>query len=74
MDFFARKDALRDKDGGMKGSFGGNLVAANRNTILSRLKLCRSCENYKIGICKKCGCFVKAKIRLNAVVCPVQKW
>lgn len=39
-----------------------------------RMQICKSCENYKIGICIKCGCFMKLKTKLVKATCPENKW
>lgn len=41
-----------------------------------RLGICKSCNFYfsPTGQCKKCGCFLSAKIRLARQRCPVGKW
>lgn len=42
----------------------------------SRLEICRSCEFYKPSRnqCKKCGCFMKLKTKLEEARCPIGKW
>ena len=74
MDIHAKKDALKGKDGGIKGSFGGNLSFADRDTVEDRLSICRNCDELKIGICTRCGCLIAAKVRLQIAVCPARKW
>jgi len=42
----------------------------------SRIETCKSCE-YLIKItntCKKCGCFMSLKTKLENAVCPIGKW
>jgi len=41
-----------------------------------RLKICQSCEFFKVNgsRCKKCGCFMKAKTTLEMARCPIGKW
>jgi hypothetical protein len=51
-------------------------MLANQDTIKERLDICRSCP-YLIPItytCKKCGCFMKIKTKLETSVCPLDKW
>ena len=42
----------------------------------SRLEICRGCEFYrqKSNQCKKCGCFMKLKTKLEEARCPIGKW
>lgn len=69
MDVYAQKLALKDKDGGVKGSFGGNFNFADRTTVVARLKLCRLCKDYKFGVCALCGCLVRVKSKFQIAVC-----
>lgn len=41
-----------------------------------RAATCNSCEhlNKTLSICKKCGCFMPAKVRLKWASCPIGKW
>lgn len=41
-----------------------------------RIKTCRSCDHLiKItNTCKKCGCFMILKAKLESASCPVGKW
>ena len=41
-----------------------------------RLEICRSCEFFRprTETCKKCGCFMKLKTKLEAAKCPIGKW
>ena len=41
-----------------------------------RMKICRGCEFFRDSIaqCKKCGCFMPVKTRLEIAKCPVGKW
>lgn len=50
---------------------------------IPRLQICNQCENNKSGICKKCGCILKAKARVDFLLdengksiggCPENKW
>lgn len=42
----------------------------------SRLAICKSCpELIKLTTqCRKCGCFMAAKTKLQKAVCPIGKW
>lgn len=41
-----------------------------------RLNICKSCEFYRerTNQCKKCGCFMKLKTKLENARCPLGKW
>ena len=41
-----------------------------------RINICRKCEFYfkPTGNCRKCGCFMHIKTRLNYAKCPILKW
>ncbi len=49
---------------------------ASEELAESRLKICQTCEFFKVNgaRCKKCGCFMKAKTTLEMAKCPVGKW
>lgn len=41
-----------------------------------RIEICKACPEL-IGMttqCKKCGCFMSAKARLESAKCPLGKW
>jgi hypothetical protein len=42
----------------------------------TRMNLCLGCEHLiKLTTqCKKCGCFMTAKTKLENAVCPIGKW
>jgi hypothetical protein len=43
---------------------------------ISRLEICKSCPEL-ISLttqCKKCGCFMAIKTKLEAAKCPIGKW
>jgi len=40
-----------------------------------RYAICKACiEASKLGICKKCGCYIPAKVQSPRSVCPLKKW
>lgn len=49
---------------------------ANNELATIRYELCKACpELIKLTKqCKKCGCFMAAKTKLAAAVCPIGKW
>lgn len=40
-----------------------------------RLEICNKCP-YKssLGVCKKCGCLLSAKVKYEKSHCPIGKW
>lgn len=44
------------------------------NEVKRRLDICKSCEHFYAGVCKKCGCIMKFKTKLRDATCPVEKW
>lgn len=48
----------------------------DQDTANFRYQLCLSCTEL-IQVtkqCKKCGCFMAAKVKLKAATCPLGKW
>ena len=39
-----------------------------------RQKVCKPCQHKEGGVCKICGCNIKAKTLLPAETCPRGKW
>jgi len=48
--------------------------ASDEETQIDRRNLCESCEHYDFGVCKKCGCFCAASVKLKQQSCPEGKW
>lgn len=49
---------------------------ASQEVANERLNLCKACPEI-ISLttqCKKCGCFMAAKTKLEKAVCPIGKW
>ncbi len=44
--------------------------------VKSRMDICNGCEFYRARTnqCKKCGCFMKLKSKLEHAKCPIGKW
>jgi hypothetical protein len=42
----------------------------------TRLEICKACpELVKVTkTCKKCGCFMTAKTKIQGAICPLRKW
>ncbi|NBP57569.1 hypothetical protein EBU71_13735 [bacterium] len=49
---------------------------ADEDVASKRLDICLSCpELIKLTKqCKKCGCFMSAKVKLDNAACPIGKW
>jgi hypothetical protein len=52
-----------------------NLVE-DENLGKERFEICTTCPQFinLTGNCKKCGCFMKSKTKLQVAVCPLGKW
>jgi hypothetical protein len=53
-----------------------NTEWADEGLSSSRYSICKSCpELIKLTTqCKKCGCFMSAKTKLQKATCPLGKW
>ena len=61
-----------------------DLLSGHRNKRANmRMRICKDCEFYSKGICKECGCILKAKTRCMFPLdsegksiggCPEHKW
>ena len=41
----------------------------------ARMAICRACpELTTLTRCRKCGCFMVAKVKLKGAKCPLEKW
>ena len=51
-------------------------MLVSKEVAVDRARICASCEYLfqPTKTCKKCGCFVKAKVMLPGQSCPVGKW
>ena len=56
--------------------FNPNEPRSKDEIIASRLEICRSCEFFRVRTeqCRKCGCFMKLKTKLEHSRCPIGKW
>jgi hypothetical protein len=54
---------------------GGGLIVSPE-VQQQRLEICKSCEQYDESQqrCKKCGCFLPAKVSFALDSCPENKW
>jgi hypothetical protein len=53
-----------------------NQPRSQEDLIDARLEICKVCEFYraKTNQCRKCGCFMKLKTKLEHAKCPIGKW
>lgn len=53
-----------------------NTKRADDDLAKQRLDICLSCpELIQLTVqCKKCGCFMSAKTKLESAKCPIGKW
>jgi transcription initiation factor TFIIIB Brf1 subunit/transcription initiation factor TFIIB len=51
-------------------------IWASKELKQKRKDICTSCEHVskKELVCMQCGCFIKAKISLELLTCPIGKW
>ena len=50
-------------------------VLASKEVVVERYSICEQCPNLtEVGRCTECGCFMKKKVNLAAVSCPIGKW
>ena len=52
-----------------------NVWIHDQDVIDKRWAICQECEFLTAkNRCKKCGCFMKKKIKVATVACPIGKW
>jgi hypothetical protein len=56
--------------------FNKNLGRVETDVAEQRLETCKSCKHFlkTTHQCKKCGCFMDAKVKLPNASCPINKW
>lgn len=54
----------------------GKLKFANKHTSKTRYEICSNCEvrNKKLNTCTICGCYIRAKVKLEKSNCPMGLW
>lgn len=73
----SRWQEYRDKNGVTPlDMLNPNTKRAEDNLAKQRFDMCLSCpELIKLTVqCKKCGCFMAAKTKLESAKCPIGKW
>jgi len=53
-----------------------NVPRATDEEENTRYSLCQDCPEFikLTSQCKKCGCFMKMKVKLKEAACPIGKW
>jgi len=53
-----------------------NKIVEDPKTAEQRLEICKGCPEFMqlTTQCKKCGCVMSLKTRLEAAHCPIGKW
>lgn len=56
--------------------FNSKKVKLTKELSDKRLEICLSCEHLikLTKQCKKCGCFMELKTKLEEATCPIGKW
>lgn len=71
-------DTLRKKveNSANKAKDSISLIIVSTEESTRRMTICESCPNLTVVTqqCSVCGCFMKAKTKLNSANCPVGKW
>jgi hypothetical protein len=57
-----------------KAAVKGAKIAAAPEEIERRMAICQGCEFFTGKSCKKCGCNINFKARLETEHCPIGKW
>lgn len=52
------------------------IKVASAEVKKQRIEICNTCEHlFRLTrTCKKCGCFVEAKTKIESQHCPINKW
>ena len=59
-----------------QGVKDGNSVLVAETVSKLRMEECERCDYYdkKQTRCRKCGCYMKVKVKFNNTQCPIGKW
>lgn len=59
-----------------QGALSGDQVLAEESTVQARLETCSKCALFQPNDsrCLQCGCYMTAKVKLQAAKCPLGKW
>lgn len=60
----------------INGALNGGPIFTSEEKSNARLNICNECEFFakETARCKKCGCFMKAKVKIEMAKCPIGKW
>ena len=51
------------------------MIKVPENIKDQRMEICKVCEHFTtLSRCKKCGCYMPAKVLLARAKCPIDKW
>ena len=73
----SRWEQYKEKNGVTPLDLLNPMTMHTTDTIFeSRMKICRACPELWAPTeqCKKCGCFMSLKAKLDAAKCPIDKW
>ena len=57
---------------GLASMIGGMV---DTDTAIDRMEICNDCEHLtSFTTCRKCGCFMKTKVKFKKASCPIDKW
>lgn len=49
--------------------------ADNQFSVAYRIDKCKGCAHLSVlHVCKQCGCFMPAKVRMQSARCPIGMW
>lgn len=56
--------------------FNKNVGRVTAELAEERIAFCEECPRYRKGVnlCRECGCFMPAKVKLPNASCPIGKW
>jgi hypothetical protein len=52
----------------------GKPLISSAEKVEARMNICKACEFFTGERCTKCGCFMTAKVNIDAASCPLNKW
>jgi hypothetical protein len=52
----------------------GGFRTVSHQTYQARFGYCLPCPHYDLGLCKLCGCYLDAKVKMPHEACPEGKW
>ena len=60
----------------VKDMIAGSQVLSQEDLAKSRISICEKCSLFdnSRNTCQSCGCFIKAKVKLQSAKCPIGKW